>query len=63
MTGTTPGTINIIEPGGKSCGALPIGSDFYSIGKDGTVLTLANTVGPSGRLDSCTTTYYPQVLK
>src|SRR5204863_586494 len=23
MTGTTPGTINIIEPGGKSCGALP----------------------------------------
>ena len=60
---TAPGTIDIVEPGGKSCGALAIGTDSYSIGKDGTVLSLANTVGPSGRSDTCTTTYYPQVLK
>jgi hypothetical protein len=63
MMGPGVGTIDIVEPGGKSCGALPIGSDYYSIGKDGTVLTLVNTVGASGRRDTCTTTYYPQVLK
>jgi hypothetical protein len=63
MTGPGAGTIDIVEPGGKTCATLPLANDYYSIGKDGTVLSVANTVGPSGRPDTCSTTYYPQVLK
>ena len=62
----SPSTVEIVEPGGASCGVLttaPTTGEYFTIGKDGTLLTVANTAGASGRLDMCTTTYYPRVLE
>jgi len=58
-----PGPIDIVEAGGRSCGALTPPTAFYNVGRDGTLVTVHSTVGPSGRLDMCTATYYPQALK
>jgi hypothetical protein len=57
------GSVDVVEPGGKTCGSLTATDSFYALGKDGTLLTMANTEGPDGRIDQCTTTYYPHALK
>lgn len=56
------GTIDIVEPGGRTCASLLTVSaaDRFSIGKDGTLISLAGLNG--GRSD-CTATYYPKALE
>lgn len=62
----TPGSIDIVEPGGKSCGTVTTttAADSFFIGRDGTLIDLT---GPfphrGGPNNHCTATYYPQVLK
>ena len=52
------GTVDVVEPGGKVCGSLvtATAADMLTIGKDGTLVDLHGD-------NSCTATYYPQVLK
>ncbi|HEY4884402.1 MAG TPA: hypothetical protein VII08_12285 [Myxococcales bacterium] len=66
MMPSTPGSIDIVEPGGKSCGTVTTttADDRFFIGRDGTLI---NLTGPfphrGGPNNHCTATYYPQVLK
>ena len=52
------GTLDIVEPGGKTCGSLATAtsSDMFLVGKDGTLI---DENGPA----LCTAQYYPQALK
>jgi len=61
VPGSAPGTIDIVEPGGKSCGSLTV-ADGYTIGGDGSLLYV-NPEGRDRNTGLCTVTYYPQVLK
>ena len=61
----TPGSIDIVEPGGKSCGTVTTttAADRFFIGRDGTLIDLT---GPfphrGGPNNHCTAAYYPQLL-
>jgi Divergent InlB B-repeat domain len=60
------GSIDIVEPGGKSCGTLTTttAADRFFIGRDGTLINLTGPFPhPGGPNNQCTATYYPQVLK
>ena len=61
VPGSAPGTIDIVEPGGRSCGSLTV-ADGYTIGGDGSLLYV-NPEGRDRNTGRCTVTYYPQVLK
>lgn len=61
VPGTAPGSIDVVEPGGKLCGSLVV-PDGFTIGGDGSLLY----VDPEGRdhdTNLCSVTVYPQVLK
>lgn len=62
----TAGSIDIVEPGGTSCGAVTTATagDRFFTGKDGTLIDLTGpSPQPGGPGNHCTATYYPQVLK
>ena len=56
------GTIDIVELGGRTCASLleVSAADRFSIGKDGTLISLA---GLNGGHSDCTATYYPKALE
>jgi hypothetical protein len=62
----TPASIDIVEPGGKSCGTVTAvtADDRFFIGRDGTLIDLTGPFPHQGGPNNhCTATYYPQVLK
>lgn len=66
MVPESTGSIDIVEPGGKSCGtvATKTAADRFFIGKDGTLIDLTGpSPQPAGPNNHCTATYYPQVLR